>query len=134
MKVMDASRDLASIERFLPLFIERAALQSSEIAANRERKRKESSMNPARVQHGSLIPHAFELWFGHLGRLDRMNAAVTMTLDDLTMEEARGLAIFRQARQQFWQSHTACPQCNSVNPRHSSFCSGCGADFRSNRD
>lgn len=134
MTVVEASRDFNGLERFLPMFIEKAASRMSELAARRRTARRDAALNPERVaraeQAGVAVPHAFELWIGHLGWLDRISTGVAFSLDDLTMEEARGLALLRQEREKFWRTHSACPHCQSVNARNASFCGGCGTDFR----
>lgn len=137
MQVVEASRDLVALERFIPAFIESAATQAhSGLAVRRAALRKAAAVNPARFASpdsripNAGFPHAFELWIAHLGWLDRIAAAVHFTLDDLTAEEARGLALFRHEREKFWSSHSSCPQCQSVNVRSASFCGGCGAEFK----
>lgn len=131
---IEASRDLTSLERYLPVFIEQAASQSeSRLAARRAALRKSAALNPARFDSipCSLfpVPYAFELWIAHLGWLERLSGGVAFSLDDLTVEEARGLALFRSEREKFWHAHASCPHCRSVNLRGATFCGGCGADF-----
>jgi hypothetical protein len=134
MHIIEASRDLTALERYLPLFIEKAATEVSALAARRRVLRRSAAVNPERVDRivpdAPRIPHAFELWIGHLGWLERLSHGVRFTLDDLTTEEARGLALLRQERERFWQAHSSCPVCNSVNPRSATFCGGCGQEWK----
>ena len=135
MNVIEASRDLGSLERYIPQFVERAASQAeSGLAARRRRQRLAAAVNPERIEKlqstEAAIPYAFELWIGHLGWLDQISAGVQFTLGDLRPEEAHGLAILRRARDRFWQEHSSCPVCNSVNLRTASFCCGCGKEFK----
>ncbi len=135
MQVLEAGRDISSLERFIPLFIEAAATRAeSGLAARRQALRRMAAVSPQRTDSVPCslfpVPYAFELWIGHLGWLDRVAAGVQFTLDDLTAEEARGLALLRQEREKFWQAHSACAQCQSVNARGASFCGTCGAEFR----
>ncbi|MBI2815454.1 MAG: zinc ribbon domain-containing protein [Acidobacteria bacterium] len=133
MHFIEASRDLAALSRFIPAFIESATRQAeSPLAARRRALRQQAAINPVRLDFigNGRIPHAFELWISHLGWLDRIAAGVQFTLDDLTAEEARGLALFRYEREKFWASHSSCPHCQSVNARGASFCGGCGTEFK----
>lgn len=139
MQVIEAARDFDSLQRYLPAFIETAAtMAESALAARRRELRQAAAVNPSRERERAVkqgtIPHAFELWILHLGELDALSTAAGLTLDDLTAEEARGLAMLRRARQRFWEAHTCCPRCGSVNPRYATFCGGCGeqqaSDFR----
>jgi hypothetical protein len=142
MNVVEASRDLKALERYIPAFVQRAASQAdSGLAARRRRQRLEAAVNPGRIENlsrpglggledGGDVPYAFELWIGHLGWLDQMSAGVQFTLGDLRPEEAHGLALLRRARNKFWQEHSSCPMCHSVNLRSSSFCGGCGQEFK----
>jgi len=135
-KCIEASRDLETLAKVLPLYIEQAASQSaSALAARRKALRRQATVNPERqerLEAAPEVPHAFELWIGHLGFLDQLSGGVQFTLDDLTPEEARGLALLRRAREKFWQEHISCPVCQSVNLRNSSFCGGCGKEFGGN--
>ena len=133
MIIIEASRDLSSLERYLPVFIEQAAGQMSGLDSRRRALRRAAAVNPGRIEQlgssGARIPHAFELWIAHLGWLERLSGGVAFSLDDLTAEEARGLALFRSERERFWQAHSSCAHCRSVNLRGATFCGGCGADF-----
>ena len=134
MNIIEASRDLNALERYIPEFVQRAASQAeSGLAARRRKQRLAVAVNPERIEKLQTeeggIPYAFELWIGHLGWLDQISAGVQFTLGDLRPEEAHGLALLRRARDKFWQDHSACPICNSVNLRAASFCGGCGKDF-----
>ena len=146
MQIVEASRDIATLEKMVPLYIESAATQAeSSLAARRKALRKVAAVSPGRLEAVPCsvlrpqspldgvalfpVPYALELWIAHLGWLDRLAAGVQFNLDDLTAEEARGLALLRQEREKFWQAHRSCPQCQSVNVRGASFCGTCGAEF-----
>jgi hypothetical protein len=134
MQIVEASRDLSALGRYLPLFIGQAASQAeSGLAARRIALRRAAAINPARLESlkkpSASIPYAFELWIAHLGWLDQVGASIDFTLDDLRPEEADGLALLRHARERFWREHSACPQCQSVNIRAANFCGGCGTQF-----
>ncbi len=137
--IVDASRDIAALENYLPIFIDNAATRAeSGLAARRKALRMQAAVNRERLERtepdrafgGRAIPHAFELWIGHLGRLDQLATGVRFTLDDLTAEEAHGLALFRRARDRFWNEHRSCALCSSINLASAAFCGGCGAQFR----
>ncbi len=135
MPIIEASRDLTSLERFLPLYIESAtAAAESGLASRRKALRKSAALNPDRFASVPCslfpIPYAFALWIGHLGWLERLSGGVRFSLDDLTLEEARGLSLLRQERERFWQSHASCPVCNSVNLRTATFCGSCGKEWK----
>ena len=120
---VEAPRDYAAIERLLPLFIERYATSSSALAARRQELRQSAIVN--RQSSIPQVPFAYELWFLHLGELDQLAGAVKLSLDELTPEEARGLAMFRRAREKFWEEHQKCAVCGAVR-RRDSWCSTCG--------
>jgi hypothetical protein len=128
---VEAPRAFTEIERFLPIFIESSARAAeSTLAARRREMRRAAAVNPARIEapfgDAPGIPFAFELWIIHLGELDRLAGGVAFTLDDLTPEEARGLALLRRAREHFWAEHQKCPGCNSLMSKSQSFCGTCG--------
>ena len=134
MQIVEASRDLSALERYLPLFIGHAASRAEcDMALRRQVFRRAAAVNPERIERGSrmeaVIPYAFELWISHLGWLDQLGEGVGFTLDDLRPEEAHGLGMLRRSREKFWNQHSACPQCQSVNLRAASFCGGCGTQF-----
>lgn len=133
MRILEAGRDISALEHYLPLFIEQAAMQAeSSLAARRRSLRRAAAISAARLDSipcSFRVPYAFELWIAHLGWLDRLAAGVQLTLDDLTTEEARGLALLRQEREKFWQAHCCCPQCQSVNVSGASFCGTCGVEL-----
>ena len=126
----EAARDYAAIERLLPQFIERHASAASGLAARRlELRQQATGRRP--VDHTdqrsvTTVPFAYELWFLHLGELDQLAGAVTLSLDELTPEEARGLAMFRRAREKFCEEHQRCAVCSAVRRRSDSWCSTCG--------
>ena len=132
MQLIEAGRDYETLERYLSQFVEYAAtLAESALVARRRELRRAAAVNPERLEAMSqsllpAIPRAFEMWILHLSELDSLSSAVAFTLDDLTVEESRGLAMLRCARHKFWESHASCPHCGTVNPRHASFCGGCG--------
>ena len=132
MNVIEASRDLKALERLCPLYIEQATSQAeSDWVARRNLLRRSAAIDPARLERtdpAPVIPYAFRLWIDHLGWLDSIG--INFTLDDLTPEEATGLALLRRAREKFWRDHSSCPQCQSINLRAASFCGGCGAQFQ----
>lgn len=130
MNIIEATRDFQSLERYLPEFIEMcAASAESAWTARRRELRSLAAINPERLEAPRFalrIPHCFALWILHLGELDTLSVAAAFTLDDLTAEEARGLAMLRRARAKFWDEHARCAKCNAVNPRYASCCAGCG--------
>ena len=132
MPLIEAPRDYEALEGYLSQFVEYAAtLAESALAARRRELRRAAAINPERLEAASqpllpAIPRAFEMWILHLSELDSLSSAVTFSPDDLTVEEARGLAMLRRARQKFSETHASCPRCGTVNPRHASFCGGCG--------
>ena len=132
MQFVEAGRDYTALEGHLAQFVEYAAtLAESALATRRRELRQAAAINPRRLETASqawlpAIPRAFEMWILYLSELDSLSAAVAFTLDDLTVEEARGLAMLRRARQKFWEANANCPRCGTVNPRHASFCGGCG--------
>ena len=135
MSIIEASRDLAALERLIPLYIEQAATQAEgSLAARKRALRIATAVNPERFETvpGSLssVTYCFQLWIGHLGWLDQISAGVQFALGDLRPEEAHGLALLRRARDKFWQEHSSCPACDSVNLRIASFCGGCGKEFQ----
>lgn len=130
MQAVEAGRDYAALERFVPQFIERSA-QNAESVLQRRRQELRAA-NPSRETDGAVahgIPYAFELWIAHLGLLDQLSGAATFTLADLTAEEARGLAILRRARDKYWAEHSKCHKCGGVNRSGASFCGGCAEKF-----
>ena len=135
MPLIEPSRHPATLQRYLPLFIEQAAAHAeSSLAARRRVLRQAAAINPDRVSSVPCslfpVPYAFELWIAHLGWLDRTASTVHFTLDDLTAEESRGLAMLRAERDKFWQAHSTCPSCHSINPRTATFCSACATEFK----
>ncbi len=132
MQAIEAGRDFVDLERYLPEFIEQAASQAeSALQARRREQRRAAAVDPERIESAirnpqSAIPRCFEMWILHLGELDLLASAAALTLDDLTAEEARGLAMLRRARDKFWEEHSRCSKCGAVNPRYASFCGGCG--------
>lgn len=131
MRLIDPSRDVATLEKALPVFIARAASRAeSDMQRRRAELRRAVALNPERLDRleaGPAIPYAVELWIGHLAFLDLLAGVVALGPADLTAEEARGLAMFRAQREKFWSDHTRCPQCNAVNRRGAAICAGgCG--------
>jgi mono/diheme cytochrome c family protein len=117
----------------MPLYIEQSAGQAeSQLVSQRRALRQAAAINPQRLAGPGVpaVPYAIELWMAHLAWLDRLAAAVQFTLDDLTAEEARGLAALRQEREKFRSAHASCAQCHSINLRDAAFCGGCGAELK----
>ena len=135
-QLIEASRDFAALERLMPLYIERAASQAeSGLAARRKAQRVATAVNPERIRAitemvGPEIPFGIELWIGHLGHLDQASGAVQFSMNDLSADECRGLALLRRVREKYWSEHASCSVCQSVNLRSASFCGGCGKEFK----
>lgn len=132
MEAILGSRDLAALNDALPVFIDYAARSASR-AQMRDSRMLEGAINIERLKASEVpaarIPHAIEVWIGHLAWLDHVSSAVPWGPGDLDSDEAEGLALFRRAREKFWAEHSSCPSCQSMNLRAAKFCGGCGKDF-----
>jgi hypothetical protein len=66
-------------------------------------------------------------WVSYLAWLDRVHEIACFR--DLTADEAEGLRVLRDARNEFLSKHAHCPKCGGLNDKGAIGCADCGAKF-----